>query len=279
MAENARASTVTKSDITTKISQPAQEVNLTNQIKNLCDLSADQAAKIDPIVNDFVAKRNEAYRKYRHDPSTLAKMVKDNRWEYEKALVSVLNPSQMGLVKVFDQRNPDLMKFNSRTLIDVSYFKSDESVASTTPVTPVVPVASEQKSVPVAAPVVADKPKEQPVSETKTSSNTAQPAQEVDLTHQMKELCDLSTEQIAKVNPVVANFVAKREETYKKYRHNPGELTRMVKQNKWEYEVALAGILTPSQMGLLKVFDQRNPELMTFNSAQVNDVSYLADNR
>jgi hypothetical protein len=53
----------------------------------------------------------------------------------------------------------------------------------------------------------------------------------------------------------------------------------MVKQNKWDYETALIGILNPSQMGLLKVFDQRNTELMTFNSSTVVDVSYFADNK
>jgi len=82
------------------------------------------------------------------------------------------------------------------------------------------------------------------------------------LTDQITELCDLSPEQVAKVKPLVTDFEKKRDDTYKKYHHNPTALNKEVKKNKWDYEVSLIGILTPEQMGLLKAFDQQNPPVM-----------------
>src|ERR1700679_2241195 len=104
-----------------------------------------------------------------------------------------------------------------------------------------------------------------------------QTSSEVNLTSELKTLCKLNAEQLAKVGNIVADFEKKRDETYKKYHHNVAEFKKLVKQNRWDYEIAMIGILNPSQMGLLKVFDQRNPQLMAHTSTEVNDVSYFAE--
>jgi len=104
-----------------------------------------------------------------------------------------------------------------------------------------------------------------------------QPKYKIDITHEIQKLCSLTAEQVAQVAPVVAAFEEKREAIYLKYRYNPAQLTACVKKNRFEYETNLIGILTPSQMGLLKVFDERNMGLMTYNSSQVISVNYLVD--
>ncbi len=336
--------------------QTVSEVNLTTELKTLCKLNAEQLAKVGTIVADFEKKRDATYKKYKHNVAELKKLVKQNRWDYEIALIGILNPSQMGLLKVFDQRNPQLMAHASTEVNDVSYFaESDNTVPEQTVSEPVVtnelktqPVAevastdqpkgqadlifklikqqndhsglqsalsrksqnkdivesnsdfasnqftneeavittsqpiinNEYKPTPVLNPVVAMAPEEQTSTEKglvlkkKTTS-----VYEINITDELKDLCNLSPEQLAKVDPIVSDFEKNRDEIYKKYRHNPTLLAKMVKKNRWDYEVSLIGTLNPSQMGLLKVFDQRNPELMTFNSGVVNDVSYFADSK
>jgi hypothetical protein len=336
--------------------QTVSEVNLTTELKTLCKLNADQLAKVGAIVADFEKKRDATYKKYKHNVAELKKLVKQNRWDYEIALIGTLNPSQMGLLKVFDQRNPQLMAHASTEVNDVSYFaESDNTVPEQTVSEPVV--TNEPKTQPVAEVVSADQPKGQadlifklirqqndhaglqstlsaksenkyiaesnsdfaqvqfaneessatalpvlknenkatPIPEPVLATNAsneqtssekglvtemkAKSAYEINITDELKDLCNLSPEQLAKVDPIVSDFEKNRDEIYKKCRHNPTLLAKMVKKNRWDYEVSLIGTLNPSQMGLLKVFDQRNPELMTFNSGVVNDVSYFADSK
>ncbi len=385
--------------------EASSSVNLTNELKNLCKLSAEQTDKVQGIVSGFEKKRDETYRKYRHNLAELKKYVKQNRWDYEISLIGILNPSQMGLLKVFDQRNPDLMMHASNKVVDVSYFADD---SETQPQSTTVAVSAPlEKTAPAAEPVTVIKTREQPAADTiltnairnycglsgeqftkaapiltdfeikrdslyklykddkltlskevrknrlnyevalvelltpqqmrvlrafnlnnkelmsgsgtlvhpidyipggivrisddahpiikpivytpseevtNQEANSAKPDKNagteiVSLTDELKDLCNLTPEQIAKVDPIVSDFEKKRDETYKKYRTNPTMLKKLVKQNRWDYEVSLIGTLNPSQMGLLKVFDQRNPDLMTFNSSVVNDVSYFADSK
>ena len=393
--------------------QSASEIKLTEQLKSLCGLTPEQLAKAEPLITGFEKKRDDIYQKYQHNPTELKKQVKQNRWDYEISLIGVLNPSQMGLVKVFDQRNPELMAHESTHYNDVSYFADNTPSDNTTNTTPSPTPANDIKNTP--APVVASNATEEATNSiltnaikdycslsadqlaqakpilsefeknrdsiyklykddkielgkavrknrlnyevamvdiltpqqmrvlrafnlsnhglmsgsshkvnkiefippgiesiadaphsvlkpidvtdpeelakvsnapvTQSESNTAivttknSSPYEVNLTDQLKDLCTLTPEQIAKVDPIINDFEKKRDESYKKYQHNPTMLTKMVKQNRWNYEISLIGILNPSQMGLLKVFDQRNTELMTFNSSTVVDVSYFADNK
>lgn len=96
------------------------------------------------------------------------------------------------------------------------------------------------------------------------------------LIDQLTDLCTLSPEQIAKVEPLVTLFENKRDKTYKKYRHNLTRLTKAVKKNRWDYEVSLIGILTPEQMGLVKAFDQLNKPIMTGNCKPDYEPIYVA---
>jgi hypothetical protein len=102
-------------------------------------------------------------------------------------------------------------------------------------------------------------------------------ATNINLTDELKELCNLTPEQVAKVQPIVSDFEKKRDDTYKKYCHNRPLLNKAVTKNRWNFETKLIGILTPSQMGLLKAFDQRNPGIMTSASKRIHKVDYLAD--
>ena len=95
------------------------------------------------------------------------------------------------------------------------------------------------------------------------ASAQEQTTTDLTLTEQLKKLCDLSPEQIAKVQPIVNDFEKKRDYIYKRDLNNPILLTKEVKKNRWDYEVSLIGILTPEQMGLLKAFDQLNTPIMT----------------
>jgi len=99
----------------------------------------------------------------------------------------------------------------------------------------------------------------------------------VNLTEQIKELCTLTPTQVNKVQPIVTGFQKRRDSLYTMYHSNAAVLKMEVNQNKWQYETSLIGIITPSQMGLVKVFDQNNPDLMTYNSAHVISVNYMAD--
>ena len=92
---------------------------------------------------------------------------------------------------------------------------------------------------------------------------------EINLTDELTELCELTPAQIIKVQPIITDFEKKRDDTYKKYRHNQTMLNKEVQKNRWDYETSLIGILTPSQMGLLKAFDQRNPRIMTCSCRSV----------
>lgn len=99
----------------------------------------------------------------------------------------------------------------------------------------------------------------------------------VNITNELKQLCTLTPAQVIKVEPIVSGFEKKRDSIYNRYQHNPARLQKAVVQNRWDYETTLIGVITPYQMGLLKAFDQRNPELMTRNSSHVVSVKYLAD--
>jgi hypothetical protein len=106
-----------------------------------------------------------------------------------------------------------------------------------------------------------------------------QPTTNINLTGQLQELCSLSPEQVAKVKPIVAAFEQKRDDSYKEYHTNPSALSVVVQQNRWNYETALIGILTPAQMGLLKAFDQLNPQIMTYSCSHINNVDYLVQSK
>jgi len=99
----------------------------------------------------------------------------------------------------------------------------------------------------------------------------------VNLTEQIKQLCGLTPEQINKVGPIIRSFEKRRDSLYSMYHTNASVLKMEVHQNKWQYETSLIGLITPSQMGLVKVFDQNNPDLMTYNSSHVISVNYMAD--
>ncbi len=88
---------------------------------------------------------------------------------------------------------------------------------------------------------------------------------EVTLTEKVKQTCNLTPEQVTKVQPIIADFEKTRDDSYQKYRSNPDALSKAVRKNRWDYETKLIGILTPEQMGTLKAFDQRNPGLMKGN--------------
>ncbi len=81
--------------------QKCSKVNLTEELKDLCSLTPEQVAKAKPIITGFERKRDLSYRKYRGHPRALSKAVTKNRWDYETALVGILTPTQMGLLKGF----------------------------------------------------------------------------------------------------------------------------------------------------------------------------------
>lgn len=84
----------------------------------------------------------------------------------------------------------------------------------------------------------------------------------VTLIEKLKEICNLTPDQLTKVQLIVADFEKIRDDNYQKYHSNPDALNKAVRKNRWDYETKLIGILTPEQMGTLKAFDQRNPGLM-----------------
>lgn len=100
---------------------------------------------------------------------------------------------------------------------------------------------------------------------------------QANLTMELQTLCNLTQEQVEKIKPIIADFEKKRDMTYWKYYYHPAALSKAVSKNEWDYETRLIGILTPSQMGLVKAFDRKNPVLMTHNSSHINKVNYLAD--
>jgi hypothetical protein len=95
----------------------------------------------------------------------------------------------------------------------------------------------------------------------------------------MKSLCSLTPEQVTKVQPIIADFEKKRDSIYTMYRYSQVALTYEANQNRRSYETNLIGILNPSQMGLVKAFDSKNPQAMTHSCQEVNKVDYLADNK
>jgi len=98
----------------------------------------------------------------------------------------------------------------------------------------------------------------------------------VNLADEVNELCVLTPDQVGKVNQIVANFVTLRDQTYAKYHRSPSMLSSAVAKNRWDYETNLIGVLNAEQMGLLKAFDQLNPQLMTCATCHVNKADYLA---
>ncbi|HTB31170.1 MAG TPA: hypothetical protein VK808_04040 [Bacteroidia bacterium] len=101
----------------------------------------------------------------------------------------------------------------------------------------------------------------------------------VDLSIEIKTLCHLAPVQKAKAQPIVVDFEKKRDSIYTIYRNNPEILHKEVMQNKWNYETHLTSVLTPTQMGLVKAFDQKNMEAMTHNCRKINKVDYLRDSK
>jgi hypothetical protein len=99
----------------------------------------------------------------------------------------------------------------------------------------------------------------------------------VNLVNEVKQLCTLTPAQVIKVQPIIKSFEKSRDSIYSIYHNAPNTLKMEVNQNKWHYETNLIGVITPYQMGLLKAFDQSNPDLMTYNSSHVVSVMYLAD--
>ncbi len=268
---------------------------LTNEITELCDLSPEQVAKVQPIVANFEQKRDYTYRKFHHTPAVLTKEVKQNKWNYEFSLIGILTPEQMGLLKAFDQRNADLMSGSGTRVTKVDYLVSRDNistqtasvttspaatssapVALITPTVAMVPVSTEEVTTSTPEIVATVQPATQPTVEPVASTETpTQYTYQSVLIDQMKELCDLTPEQLTKVQPIVATFELKRDKSYRMYHHYPTVFTREVKQNRWNYEVSLIGILSPEQMGLLKAFDQRNTELMSGTGTNVISVDYL----
>ena len=99
----------------------------------------------------------------------------------------------------------------------------------------------------------------------------------VNLTEELKELCSLTPEQVVKAKPIIVEFERKRDLTYRKYRCHPLALNKAVTKNRWNYETALVGILTPAQMGLVKAFDRKNLDVMTCSCRHCHKVNYLAE--
>ncbi|HTB32904.1 MAG TPA: hypothetical protein VK808_12825, partial [Bacteroidia bacterium] len=262
VADNANEESSNQADLTGYIKElynntPVKVVSLepivphlTDILKDVCNLSPEQVVEVQPIVASFEAKRDSIYKIYKNDDDNLSKQVRTNRLNYEVALLDVLSLDQMRTVRAFNLSNRELIAGSGTTVNKIEFL-------------PEAPSA-----------IVDAQPDIQPSASDKT---TEVATSESTLTIELKDLCDLTPEQVAKAEPIIADFEKKRDETYKKYRHNPTELKKMVKQNRWDYEVAMIGTLNPSQMGLLKVFDQRNTELMTRPSTHIHDVKYFAD--
>lgn len=115
------------------------------------------------------------------------------------------------------------------------------------------------------------------LSLTSTVNAQKQTNYRVNITNELMQLCTLTPAQVVKIGPVVADFEKRRDSIYNKYHYSPGRLQKAVELNRWNYETTLIGMITPSQMGLVKAFDQRNPQLMTHNCSHVVSVKYLAD--
>jgi hypothetical protein len=99
----------------------------------------------------------------------------------------------------------------------------------------------------------------------------------IDLNIEMTSLCKFTPEQATKILTIIADFEKKRDSIYTIYHYSQIALTYEAKENRRKYESNLIGILTPTQMGLIKAFDSKNPGIMTHNCHQVIKVDYLAE--
>lgn len=112
--------------IITAQKQTSACINLNAEMKSLCDLTPEQEAKVRPIISQFEKKRDSIYSIYQYSETALTYEVKQNRFKYESKLIGVLSPTQMGLVKAFDSKNPEIMTHNCYEIVKVDYLKEDE---------------------------------------------------------------------------------------------------------------------------------------------------------
>jgi hypothetical protein len=300
------ASTESASPASIPVASASTESVLASAVINFCNLTPDQVSKVQPIITAFEAKRDSIYRRHHHDKDVFGKLVRRNRLNYEVAMIDVLNPDQMRMLRAFNLSNRQLMSGSGKNVNNVDFVPpapktmvaanpvvqpattdvtpeqtttTQPAVADNTPAEQVssAPIIAESTATPIAIqPTTEDKPAEQTGSESAVADAAKQPIVSVSiLTNEIKELCDLTPDQVTQVQPIVADFETKRDETFKKYHHDQVELNKEAKKNRWDYEVSLIGILNPEQMGLLKAFDQRNKELMVGNGKHVVKVDYL----
>lgn len=253
--------------ITSAQQEVASKANLTEEVRTLCNLTPDQVAKVQVLVEIFEKKRDEIYNSYSNNLLELKHATKQNVRNYEIWLIGILTPEQMGLVKAFDQLNMELLSGSGQHVHRVNYLCSGGNASSMNPYhTPEEQENEAKTEVDDANQLLAEEEKARAndsalgVAEKSISVISLSP-----LTEQIQKLCDLVPDQITQVQPIVADFEAKRDGDFWKYRNEPAELKKVVKENTRSFEESLADILSSEQMTLLKAFDRLNPELMTGN--------------
>jgi hypothetical protein len=261
--------------------QDAPKANLTEEVRTLCNLTPEQVAKVQVLVGIFEKKRDETYNTYSDNLLELKHAAKQNIRTYEIWLIGILTPEQMGLVKAFDQLNMELLSGRGQHVHRVNYLCSDGNATSMNP----YHTSAERKT---EAKIETEDANDLLAEEQKARANDSalgvieKSIPEISLsplTEQIQKLCELVPDQIAQVQPIVADFEARRDADYWKYHNEPAELKRVVKANTRDFEESLADIISEEQMTLLKAFDRLNPELMTGNIKPDYEPLYVVRSR
>jgi hypothetical protein len=78
---------------------------LVDHLKQVCVLSPDQVAKVQPIVADFVKARLANKQQYANDPAGLKAANKTARKNYKNQLSTVLSPDQIARLKAYNEQH------------------------------------------------------------------------------------------------------------------------------------------------------------------------------
>ena len=78
------------------------------------------------------------------------------------------------------------------------------------------------------------------------------------LVDKLTQICQLSPEQVTKVQPIVADFVNGRISNKQQYGNDPVALKSANKANRENYKAQLKTVLSPEQMHTLKAYEEQH---------------------
>jgi hypothetical protein len=81
--------------------QSKAAVKLINHLNQVCGLSPDQAAKLQPVAEDYINVRKANKQQYANSPNDLKSANKENNRIYKAKLNEILTPDQQQKLKAY----------------------------------------------------------------------------------------------------------------------------------------------------------------------------------